>query len=461
VSRSALIWGLGRLGGGIGAALHLHRRGYRLTVMDRAPADSLSETIARLSADLPELEVRPESADSIPDVDLVCVNQAIPPLHPLLAELRSRGLEITQELDLFLRHYPGDVIAVTGTNGKSTTATLTARVLATGDRSVLLGGNIGHSLLLDEDEWRRDQWAVVEVSSFQAARLDLSATRFRHAVLTPIGIDHVGWHGSIERYQHDKLRRLDAVDADGRIVGTARCGALAEAAARRGRELEVIDTEPKEGGRGHVPYLDRGGRVRSDERELFARNRLQLPGNFNLENALLALGLGLGPGFEIEPDAAVRSILDFGGLPHRLQALPPQDGISFVDNGVSTVAETTLSAITALAPRGPIRWIGGGRAKSDDLGEYLTAVAPRVESVHLFGEIAGRLGALLGDQGIRATVDEPMTGALERARAAARPGDVLLFSPGFSSFDQFPNFAVRAQHALRWWHDCRTRARDC
>jgi UDP-N-acetylmuramoylalanine--D-glutamate ligase len=312
---------------------------------------------------------------------------------------------------------------------------------------VLLGGNIGHSLLFDHARWRADQWAVVEVSSFQAARL-ASGVRFAHAVLTPITVDHVVWHGGLAAYHSDKLRLIAGVAPAGSVIGHASCPVLRQGlASDRGRLLV---------GAGAAGLRVERAAIWLGDRRLLEADELRILGSFNLDNAALALGLACVLG--LPTSAAIAALREFRGLPHRLRAIGRQAGISLFDNGVSTVAETSLKALEALAGRGPIRWVAGGRPKEPDLTAYVRDLAPRCTSIDTFGEVAARLTAEVRRAGgprtrAHTTVEE----ALDRAFAAARSGDVLLFSPGFASQDQYPNFAERARAALAWWaRKCRS-----
>jgi UDP-N-acetylmuramoylalanine--D-glutamate ligase len=175
---------------------------------------------------------------------------------------------------------------------------------------------------------------------------------------------------------------------------------------------------------------------------------LRLPGRFNVRNAAggLAAALALGAA----PHGAALAVAAFAGLPHRMASLGHIAGVLYVDNGVSTVLESTTSALDALGGR--VHWVGGGRPKGPDLASFAEHIAPRVTSAHLFGEVAARLGPLIGGRrtDLPVTVSRTLEEALEHARAAARGGDTVLFSPGFSSYDQFANFKERAAAAGRW-----------
>jgi len=421
--------------------------------MDRQSDEELRQELCKVT----ELDrmpmLLPEDEASLEDIDLLVVNPAIPLDHALLAAADRRGIRKTQELDLFLQEYPGRVHAVTGTNGKSTTASFMAEGLRALGRDVLLGGNIGKSLCIDESEWRADQDAVLEISSFQAARI--SAKTLDTLSFTPILRDHVAWHGSLERYQADKLRLIDACSPGARVYGLARCPVLSRAReAHPDLEFCLLGSSPGEHAH-ELPYLDGRQRLVQSGNVLIEAQSFPLPGYFNRENLLLALA-------SLELDAqetlvALRGMRAFGGLPHRLAPAGMRDGVLLVDNGVSTILETTRLALDVLAqdlaPGARIHLVLGGKPKEPSLDAALELLPGPAATIHLFGQVGPRLSSLLLNHGIATpTLSDRPTDALARAFELARRGDTVLFSPGFASQDQFPNFRSRAEEALAWWN---------
>ena len=192
-----------------------------------------------------------EDPELLTNVDLVVINPGIPDSHPLLQAIRRAGLPRVQEIELFLDAFPGDVVLVTGTNGKSTTASLLHRCLELAGIPSLLGGNIGHSLLEDEDRWSRHPLAVVEISSFQLGRLDRERVRkVRGTVLTPIGEDHLDRHGSLQAYRAAKA--VAASLADEFLVHDA-ADPIAESFRTSARQrIRVSTTAPPTAGRAGI-----------------------------------------------------------------------------------------------------------------------------------------------------------------------------------------------------------------
>lgn len=562
MARRAVVWGLGRFGGGLGAVLELERRGYEVAIMDGASPESLEESLTELErrGGRRPRPLLPETPASLEGCDLLILNPAIPPHHPLLKYLKDHPLEVgdtlsprgsqqgedthpprrnkqvgevedthllrecqrlrdthphgsqqggdqqvgdthppcgsrqvehplspqrSQEINLLLERLPAEgpprVLAVTGTNGKSSTATLLHQALAALDGPALLGGNIGTSLLLDPAPLDGARNIVLELSSFQCARLPLEdqAPRLDGLILTPISRDHLGWHGDLEAYHQAKLRSLGALRKGTPMVFDPRCpvgrraAALAEERGLRPVPAFTPSSAPgtawtwrsEEPGLRPVPSVT--GRLGLDpDGELLLDGRVFLPrgwpcrGRFQKANLGLVLALLLALGFD--PRTARPSLETFAGLPHRLQDLGSHQRVSLIDNGVSTVAETSLSALRCLREELPegagIHWIAGGKLKDKSLRPHLEDCLPLCASAHFFGDAAKALKEAIrvaGPLHTPTTFQDRLREALDRAFAHARPGDLLLFSPAFSSHDQYPNFEARCQDALNWWKEKR------
>ncbi|MGE3173509.1 MAG: UDP-N-acetylmuramoyl-L-alanine--D-glutamate ligase [Planctomycetota bacterium] len=445
-SACTLVLGLGRFGGGVGAARFLHRRGAAVRIADRAPAADLEDS-QRLLADLDgvDWQLGREDLGLLEGVDRVVVNPGVPDGNPVLQAARERGLAVTQEVDLFLLHYPGKVVAVTGTNGKSSTATLLHAALQRAGFDALLGGNIGHSLLDDEARWRPDQIAVLEVSSFQLERLG-DRPRVLGAVLTRVLRDHVDRHGSLAAY-HAAKARLPQV-ATGFCVHAAD-DPVAAAFPTPARRVLFATEPPQPDSCGIadgwlVARLGEGPAAR-----LLHTSAMRLLGEFQRENALAAGAAALLLGAAPQPVGL--ALASAAPLPFRLQLIAVHDGVRIYDNGVSTEIESTRSALGAID--GPIRWVAGGKSKDGDYRAVAAATGGRIASAHLFGAAAAPLARELPTAlptALPVTVDDRLTAALDHALAACRPGDALLFSPAFASFDQYPNFRARALEFHRW-----------
>ncbi|GAB4155147.1 MAG: UDP-N-acetylmuramoyl-L-alanine--D-glutamate ligase [Planctomycetota bacterium] len=444
----ALVHGLGRFGGNREAIRFLHRRGVRVRVCDRSAGADLDES-RRFLANLRDVDwqLGREDPALLDGVDLLVVNPAVPDEHPLLAAARARGIEITQEINLFLDSYPGKVIGVTGTNGKSTTSVLLHGALARGGVPALLGGNIGQSLLSDAAHWRRDQVAVVELSSFQLQRVDLDRHRFHGAVYTAVGRDHLDRHGTLEAYRAAKSRLAAMAES---FVVHPLADPVAAAFASSAKRYPYTTERPAPGSTGIengwlTARLGERGRAR-----IVHQDAMVLLGEFQRENAMAAATAALLCG--ADPRGVGLALALARPLPFRLQYAGSIGGVPVFDNGVSTEVESTKSALSALGKG--VRWVGGGKSKDGDYASVAKAVAPHLASAHLFGAAASPLSAELGDA-VPWTRHETLREALDAALEAARPGEKILFSPAFASFDQYPNFRARALEFRAWLEERR------
>ncbi|MBL8726496.1 MAG: UDP-N-acetylmuramoyl-L-alanine--D-glutamate ligase [Planctomycetes bacterium] len=454
---TVLVHGLGRFGGGREAVRFLARRGCRVRVADKSAGEDLRQIQQQLQ-DLQEIDWRLGQEDPalLDGADWFVANPAVPDHHALFAAARQRGLAITQEVDLFLAAYPGTVVAVTGTNGKSTTSTLLHAALLRSGADALLGGNIGHSLLADEARWRHGQIAVLEISSFQLERLHPAAA-VHGAVFTRVLKDHLDRHGTLSAY-HAAKGRL-AVAARDFVVHAAddpvACGYASTARSR----LQFADTTPAP----HSAGVDHGYLATRLERgpaeRLLHRDALRLLGQFQVENALAAALAARALGAAPHPIAL--ALAQAAPLPFRLQLVAVLDGVRIYDNGVSTEVASTRSALQAL--NGRIHWVGGGKSKDGDYAAVANGVRPYLASAHLFGAAAEPLARALAEAvpeaanstalqtaAVPTSIHDRAPAALAHALATARPGDAVLWSPAFASFDQYANFRERALEFHSW-----------
>ncbi len=446
----ALVLGLGRFGGGREAALFLARHGYRLRVADRADRESLGASATAL--DGLDVDWRLGAAADDPaildGVDLVCVNPAIPDQNPVLVRAREDGLPRTQEVELFLRAYPGRVVLVTGTNGKSSTTTLLTAALRRAGVPTLSGGNIGHSLLADEASWAEDQVTVLEISSFQLERLDPERTPVEGAVFTPITRDHIDRHGSLEAYRRAKA--VAARAAQGFVVHGADDAVAAGFDTHAPIRLVHRRGPARDGDAACV--TDGLAQLRAPCRDpgpLLAPEALRMAGAFQVDNAMAAALAADALGASRHLSAL--GLVTAAPLPFRLQQVAVVRGVRVHDNAVSTSAESTRSALEALGPH--THWVGGGKTKDgpEGYGNFAREIAGTFGTAHLFGAAAEPLSQELAACGMGlVTVHDRVEAALDAGLRAARPGEDLLFSPGFASFDHYPNFRARALDFHAW-----------
>jgi len=439
--------GLGLFGGGVAVARHLVGAGARVLVTDLRDERALAESLDAIAGLRVELRLGEHRACDFESADVVVANPAVAPSSPFLALARSAGARITSELELFVAACPArQVVAVTGTNGKSTTATLIGDMLRCAGRTVHVGGNIGRSLLDGLERIAPDDAVVLEVSSYQLEVLDPGRPWPEVAVATAISPDHLERHGSMEAYVAAK-RRLFELQGEGGVAilnaGDPRVAAFAGATRARVRRFSRLrtDLEYVVAPRGGAPWLvERLGA----ETPLAEASSLRIPGDFHRDNALAAAAAARA--LAAGADAVATALRAFRGIAHRLQPLPPVGGVRVFDNAVSTVPESTCSAIGAVT--GPVRLIAGGKSKGLDLGALAKAIAERVVRCYAYGSAAAELAAAARAAGADAVVHPTLRSAFAAALADARPGEALLYSPAFPSHDQYRNFLDRGSEFL-------------
>jgi UDP-N-acetylmuramoylalanine--D-glutamate ligase len=365
------------------------------------------------------------------DFDLVVPSPGVP-----AERYRGGARRVWGDVELAYRALSIPIVAVTGTNGKSTTTALIASMLRAAGLRAAAAGNIGTPAL--ELVGEALDVAVLEVSSFQLEATD--AFRSRVAVILNLTPDHLDRHGSFEAYVAAKARILAAQRAEDVAILNFDDSAVRElAASARARVVPFRTRGPLERG----AWLDAGAlalRLGDAPLQRLSLDGLQLAGRHNRENALAALCAAACAG--ADPEKALHALAAFEGLPHRTQIVARRSGVLFVDDSKATNPEAALSSLASF--EAPLVWIAGGRDKDLDLTELADAASRRVRAAVLLGEAAEKLARTLAGSVEIHRVD-CIEDAVRKAAQLARPGDVVLLSPGCSSLDQFRNFEERGR----------------
>ncbi|MAG62718.1 hypothetical protein CMO84_04270 [Candidatus Woesearchaeota archaeon] len=301
---------------------------------------------------------------------------------------------------------------------------------------MVLGGNIGHSLLAEAADLSEDTIAVVEISSYQLEALSEDAGRGRAEVvaITNVLADHLERHGSVAAYERAKARILEQLGPKGVAFLP---GGLIERPRYRVPADCFVRTHSRTSGDCRVIE----GRFRADDLDLGAVSNLALPGSFQVDNALLALGMAIKLGGEAEDLA--RSLGQIKGLDHRTQSLGCAGGIHVIDNGVSTTPDSTLAALASVSE--PCTLMLGGQAKEGlSWNELARQIKARGTRVVAFGASAQQIHWALLQEGAEAWVETNLEQATRRAQDETAEGGTLLFSPACASFDEFLNFKERS-----------------
>ena len=435
--RTVAVVGLAR--SGIAAARLVARLGGRVLASDSAPLEAWSAEARALARQGHAIWAGGHPAAAFSGVDLVVVSPGVPFDLAALAPVRARGVEVIGELELAWRVMDSDVIAITGTNGKTTTTALTGEILRGQMRPVLVGGNIGNPLSAQALDCPPDELVVAEASSFQLeATVDF---RPRVAAVLNLTPDHLDRHGTFERY----------VDAKARILAnqtTADCVVLnaddAPTAALAGRTRARVVWFSRRRAFDHGVFVRDGwivAKLNGHTEPLCPTADIPLRGQHNVENVLAAAACALWTG--MGADAIRKGIVAFRGVPHRIERVLDGRGVTFYNDSKGTNVASTITALESFSE--PVVLIAGGKAKGQDFAPLAAAARGRVRHVVLLGEDRDKVRAALAGLGIGIEEAASMEAAVRAAAAAARPGDVVLLSPGCASFDMFQNFEHRGE----------------
>lgn len=443
--RRTVVLGLAR--SGVAACRFLSDAGAVVAAYDRRPAVELADAIAALEARQVRLALGVDEADAtalLAHADLLVTSPSVSPRFPTtdpwlrdaLLAAEARGAEVVSEVGLFLRLTDARVLAVTGTKGKTTTASLVAAMLEAGDVPVALGGNIGTPLIERSTELGSSDWAVLELSELQLPTIECGADV---ALYTNIGADHLDRHGTVEAYRAVKARLAQLTAPAGRIVlnhDDPGCRALGEALPPASLAWYGLSRP----GRGPVEaWVDDAALIVAGER-LLSAEEVPLPGRHMRSNVL---GAALAASLVGVPAAALgAAIRGFRGPPHRLEQVAERAGVRWVNDSQATIPVATIAALEAFDA--PVVLIAGGQGKGLEYGDLAEAIAERARAAVLIGETAGALeGLIAGRVPVRRAAS--MEEAVRLAAELARTGDVALLSPAAASFDMFADYAARGE----------------
>ena len=423
--RRVTVMGLGAFGGGLGAVRFFAERGAALTVTDQRSETALAASLKELR-DLSGIRYRlggHEEADFL-TAELIVVIPAVPRDHVLVLRAQSAGVPLTSEMNLFWQHNPAPVLAVTGSNGKSTTTAMLHNIISQSSRRTWLGGNIGNSLLPSVDNIRADDVVVLELSSFQLTDLDRLQVSPRVSVVTNFSPNHLDWHPSLEHYRWAKQTMLRYQNPNDVVV------------------LNADDPDVHK-------WPTRGLRHLFGSDPAFSRwplaDWVTLPGRHNLANAQAATSAAAAWGATDEH--IERGLRTYQALPHRLQFVGEAAGRKFYNDSLATTPESAIVGLEAFSE--PVVLLAGGYDKQVDLTAMARSIAERAKAVALMGTTAAQLKRLIeSTPDGRCITSEPLadfTTSFAWAVGQTLPGDVVLLSPGCASYDWFRNFADRGE----------------
>jgi UDP-N-acetylmuramoylalanine--D-glutamate ligase len=427
-----LVYGLGE--SGVAAARALMDRGEEVIVADASDDERLRDTLAGLDVS----GVLHAGPDVLEGADRVIASPGVRPRDPVLRAAEARGIQITSEVGLGLDLLEGEarVVAVTGTNGKTTVVDMLHRVLDAAGVSHAVAGNSWRALTGCVEEARSAGILVLEVSSFQLHYLE--SPGFDVAALLNVRPDHLNWHTSFDEYVRDKLRIFEGQQVDDL--------ALVSSGDEVGHTaLDIIQADVLVVGEDNTAV--REGRLLLRGSHLADVAELHFAGTHNYENALFAAAAAERLGVDLRDIR--RGLLGYELKPHRMQVAAERAGVTYVDDSKATNPAAVAAALDSFDV--PVVLILGGSEKDTDFSELLSGLGG-CRAIICQGEAGPRIASYLDDEGWGDVVYRApdLEHAVERAGTLARPGDVVLLSPGCASFDQFSGYAERGAAFTRF-----------
>jgi UDP-N-acetylmuramoylalanine--D-glutamate ligase len=451
-NKRVLVVGLGR--SGAASAIFLQEHGAKVIVSD-------SKSEAQLQRDIPALLDRGISIESgqhgertFRDQDLIVVSPGVPSDQPQLQHARSLGIPVIGEVELAYRFVQGKVLAITGSNGKTTTTTLVGEILAKSGRKTLVGGNIGTPVISLAGKSTPDGYLVLEISSFQLETIQ----QFRPWIAAILNItpDHLDRHHTFQAYVDAKLRIFE----NQRLGAGENQRSHAEGNQQAGDFAILNADDPtcvglKNKIKSSLLWFSRKQQVENgaflkgnqiifrhngQEQAVLGRSDIQLKGEHNLENVLAAVAMTMVAG--CTPQQVRDAVKEFRAVEHRLELVANVNGVTFYNDSKATNVDATMKALESFP--GNIHIILGGKDKGSDYSVLVPLLRERVKRTYLIGAAAEKIAGQ-----VQGATDLVRSGTLDRAVRqafeAAKPGDVVLLAPACASFDQFENYEQRGR----------------
>jgi UDP-N-acetylmuramoylalanine--D-glutamate ligase len=436
-----VVLGLARQG--IAATRWLVEQGAQVTVSDTKAEAQLPGLIEALRDLDVKLVLGGHPSALLDDCDVLCLSGGVPIDLPIVVEAQQRGIPLTNDGQLFMERCPAPIIGITGSAGKTTTTTLTGEIFKAAHHTTWVGGNIGNPLISDLKDIVPTDRVVMELSSFQ---LDVMTVSPHVAAILNITPNHLDRHPSLEAYVEAKRHILDYQSFDD-IAVLGYDNPTARALSGMANGYVRFFSREKMIGRGAFLKGDRILVLQNNEEEVCRVSDLQLRGDHNVLNVLAACALASALNVDVEPMAQV--IREFKGVAHRLQLIREVHGVKYYDDSIATAPERLMAALNAYTE--PIVLLAGGRDKHLPWEDAARLIVERVRELIVFGEMAELVQTAVEAQLSQAderilekiqhakTLDE----AVDAAARVARSGEVVLLSPGGTSFDAFKDFEER------------------
>ena len=467
---------------GVALARYLVRQKAQVVLNDRLPISQLNSAQQALQGEPIEWVTGEHPLSILDGADLVCISGGVPFDLPVVLEARKRGIPISNDSQIFLEICPCEVIGITGSAGKTTTTTLVGLIAEAAidylrmgildatdqwnpyrgksielnaDSRVWVGGNIGTPLLSKVDDMNPNDLAVMELSSFQLEVMNRST---KIAAILNITPNHLDRHRNMQAYRSAKARILEYQPAKSVAVLNQDDPETWNLREKVQGDLVIFGIQQLSSDQKGV-YLSRSrdaivahipSKESDDEFKVLTRTEIPLRGEHNLMNVLAACAISLAAGISLK--AMRTGVKNFTGIPHRLEFVRTWHGADWYNDSIATAPERAIAAVKSFSE--PMILLAGGKDKNLPWDQFASLANRQVKHVILFGEVAPLIFRALSAQG-----EQTMTAvshclglkqAVERAAQVVMPGDVVLLSPGGTSFDQFNNFEDRGEAYKQW-----------
>jgi UDP-N-acetylmuramoylalanine--D-glutamate ligase len=433
--KRALVVGLGK--SGVASALFLKQHGARVTVSDTKSGDELRNEIPVLLDHGITVETGGHGERTFRGQDLIVVSPGVPVDAPLLVQARTLGENVIGEIELAAQFLPGPIVAVTGSNGKTTTTTLAGEIMTGGGFPTLVGGNIGTPAISLAERAKPETVIVLEVSSFQLETVQ--TFRPKIAVVLNVTPDHLDRHRTFEIYAAAKARIFENQQpSDFAVLNADDETCVAMALKTKAQVFWFSRQKEVERGAwvrdGMILFRDDSG-----QREILQVSDIPLKGAHNLENVLAAVCAGALMG--CAPEKIRQAVRDFKAVEHRLEFVATIRGVDYYNDSKATNVDATIKALESFPAN--IHLILGGKDKGSDYSVLNDLLRQRIKRVYTIGAAAAKIeGQIKGSEVVHA---ETLENAIRKANAVAQPGDVVLLAPACASFDQFKSYEHRGK----------------
>ncbi len=439
-NKRVLVVGLGK--SGVASALFMKAHGAKVTVSDTKSGDELRNEIPVLLDHGITVETGGHGDRTFRGQDLIVVSPGVPVDAPPLVQARTLGESVIGEIELAAQYLPGPIVAITGSNGKTTTTTLVGEIMAAAGFPALVGGNIGTPAISLAERAKPETVIVLEISSFQLETIQ--TFRPKVAVILNVTPDHLDRHHTFEVYVDAKARIFENQQASDFAVLNADDPTCVAMGARTRAQLFWFSRQKEV---EHGAWVREGNIVFRDgtgQREVVQVSEIPLKGAHNLENVLAAVCAGALMG--CSPEKIRQAVCNFKAVEHRLEFVATIRGVDYYNDSKATNVDATIKALESFPAN--IHLILGGKDKGSDYAVLNDLLRQRVKRVYTIGAAAAKIESQIVSSkngGPELVHAETLENAIRKANSVAQPGDIVLLAPACASFDQFKSYEHRGK----------------